>query len=94
MVLPEITDEMRSFIAGNETSAHLQENGRITFMFCSFSGPPRIMRLYGRGRTILPADSSWSTLRPKFGDFPGVRQIITEKNRSSIDGLPARLETD
>ena len=22
--------------SGNETSAHLQENGRITFMFCAF----------------------------------------------------------
>jgi hypothetical protein len=26
----------------------IQENGRITFMFCSFEGSPCIMRLYGR----------------------------------------------
>ena len=35
--------------SGNEVSAHLQENGRITFMFCAFEEPPRILRLYGRG---------------------------------------------
>ena len=35
--------------SGNETSAHLQENGRITFMFCAFNGPPRILRLYRSG---------------------------------------------
>ncbi len=40
--------------SGNETSAHLAENGRITFMFCAFEGPPRILRLFGAGRTVLP----------------------------------------
>jgi len=39
--------------SGNETSAHLQENGRITIMFCAFEGPPRILRLYGTGRVVL-----------------------------------------
>src|SRR5678815_1153844 len=33
--------------SGNETSAHLLENGRITFMFCAFEGAPNILRLYG-----------------------------------------------
>src|SRR5262249_30625635 len=32
--------------SGNETSAHVAENGRITFMFCAFAGPPKILRLY------------------------------------------------
>src|SRR5947209_15921183 len=27
--------------SGNETSAHLAENGRITFMFCAFHGVPK-----------------------------------------------------
>ena len=40
--------------SGNETSAHLQENGRITLMFCAFQDPPCILRLYGQGQTILP----------------------------------------
>ena len=35
--------------SGVETIAHLRENGRIVVMFCAFEGPPRIVRLYGRG---------------------------------------------
>lgn len=62
--------------SGNETSAHLLENGRITFMFCAFAGPPRIVRLYGRGRVVLPAAAEWADLRPLFPDHPGARQII------------------
>ena len=37
--------------SGVETIAHLKENGRIILMFCAFQGPPKILRLYGRGRT-------------------------------------------
>lgn len=62
--------------SGNETSAHLRENGRITFMFCAFEGPPMILRLYGRGSVALPDDAQWGELRPRFGDYPGARQII------------------
>ncbi|MDJ0703985.1 MAG: pyridoxamine 5'-phosphate oxidase family protein [Leptolyngbyaceae cyanobacterium MO_188.B28] len=63
--------------SGNETSAHLQENGRITFMFCAFQGTPKILRLYGSGRTVLPTHSDWPNLSKYFADIPGVRQIIT-----------------
>jgi hypothetical protein len=64
--------------SGNETSAHLRENGRITFMFCAFEGPPNILRLYGKGRTVLPGTPEWDMLSQKFPlrDFAGVRQII------------------
>ena len=62
--------------SGNETAAHLLENGRITFMFCSYSGPPRIVRLYGRGRAVLPDDRQWQELRAAFPELPGVRQIV------------------
>jgi hypothetical protein len=62
--------------SGNETSAHLYENGRITFMFCAFSGPPRILRLYGQGRTVLPGTPGWDELRPLFPTIPGIRQVI------------------
>ena len=62
--------------SGNETSAHLAENGRITFMFCAFEGPPQILRLYGRGRVVLPATDDWDALAPQFPDYPGARQII------------------
>ena len=35
--------------SGNESSAHIQQTGRMTFMFCSFVGNPLILRLYGQG---------------------------------------------
>lgn len=62
--------------SGNETSAHLQENGRITFMFCAFQGAPSILRLYGKGRTVLPSDREWDTISAAFSMLPGARQII------------------
>jgi hypothetical protein len=62
--------------SGNETSAHLLENGRITFMFCAFDGPPKILRLYGKGKTILPGDVEWQELSKQFAILPATRQII------------------
>ncbi|HWB92642.1 MAG TPA: pyridoxamine 5'-phosphate oxidase family protein [Puia sp.] len=63
--------------SGNETSAHLLQNGRITFMFCAFDGPPNILRLYGKGVTVLPASPEWPRLSALFGDLhPATRQII------------------
>ena len=41
--------------SGAETVAHLRENGRICLMLCAFEGPPRIVRLHGRGE-VLAAD--------------------------------------
>jgi Pyridoxamine 5'-phosphate oxidase len=62
--------------SGNETSAHLHENRRITFMFCAFNRPPSILRLYGQGYTILPGSEEWEQLKPLFPDYSGARQII------------------
>src|SRR5215210_204782 len=42
--------------SGAETIAHLRENGRIVVMLCAFEGPPRIVRLHGRGEVVRPAD--------------------------------------
>jgi hypothetical protein len=62
--------------SGNETAAHLAENGRLTVMFCSFAEQPLILRIYGRGRVVRPADEEWSGLRPHFPALPGERQIV------------------
>jgi len=62
--------------SGNETSAHLRENGRITLMFCAFASMPRILRLYGTGNVALPDSALWATLRPLFPDYLGARQLI------------------
>lgn len=62
--------------SGNETSAHLLENGRITIMFCAFEGPPNILRLYGQGFTVLPGEQQWDELAAHFTLQPATRQII------------------
>ncbi len=62
--------------SGNETSAHLLENGRITFMFCAVEGPPNILRLYGEGHTVLPYTPEWDEFSPLFTMIIGARQII------------------
>jgi Pyridoxamine 5'-phosphate oxidase len=62
--------------SGNETSAHMLENGRITIMFCAFEGPPNILRLYGKGYTVLPADEEWAALSPLFKMHMATRQIL------------------
>jgi hypothetical protein len=61
-----------------ETIAHLRENGRITLMWCAFSGPPDIVRVHGRGEPVFRDDSRWSGLIGHFtdADAPGLRAII------------------
>ena len=62
--------------SGNETAAHLADDGRLTIMLCSFDAKPLILRLYGRGRIVRPRDAEWGKLRPYFPDIAGERQII------------------
>lgn len=62
--------------SGNETNAHLLADGRITIMFCAFDNPALILRIYGRGRPVLPQDEEWPTLATKFTLLPGTRQIF------------------
>lgn len=118
--------------SGAETIAHLQENHRIVLMWCAFQGPPRIVRLHGRGEVVPPGSGEWERLRPLFPAEPpgraiirvavervsdscgygvplyefqgersqlpawadrkgpeGIRQYQADKNKSSIDGIPA-----
>ena len=62
--------------SGNETAAHLRQNGRMTMMFCAFEGDPLILRLYGQGRTVRREDADWAGLVSLFPSYPGVRQIM------------------
>ena len=48
--------------SGAETIAHIRENGRIIVMFCAFQGPPRILRLHGRGEVILPGETDFDAV--------------------------------
>lgn len=62
--------------SGNETHAHLSVDGRITVMMCNFEQPALILRIYGTGRAVLPADPDWAELAAHFKLLPGTRQIF------------------
>jgi hypothetical protein len=62
--------------SGIETVSHLNENGRIILMFCNFQGPPKILRLYGRGRVIQTDDAEFSSLAAHFPAHEGARSVI------------------
>lgn len=62
--------------SGNETHAHLAADGRITIMFCAFDRTALILRIYGRGRAVLPQDGDWDELAAHFTLLPGTRQIF------------------
>jgi hypothetical protein len=64
--------------SGAETIAHLRENGRIVVMFCAFEGPPKIVRLHGRGVPVLPGEPRFDGLLAGFGaaPLPGLRSVI------------------
>ena len=62
--------------SGVETIAHLRENGRIVFMFCTFAGPPRIVRLHGTGEAHVVGTERFEQLAPHFPSLPGIRSVI------------------
>jgi len=66
--------------SGVETIAHLQENGRVTLMWCAFAGPPRIVRVQGKGRAVMPDDPAFDALLARFPDtghlHVGLRSIV------------------
>ncbi len=85
--------------SGNETHAHLQADGRITVMFCNFQQPALILRIYGKGRPVLPQDQDWDALAGNFTLLPGTRQIFdiaVESVQTSCGwGVPVmELETE
>jgi hypothetical protein len=63
--------------SGAETIAHLRENGRITLMFCAFSGRPNIVRLFGTGEVLVAGTREAAPLLDRFPDLPGARAVIT-----------------
>jgi len=76
------------FGSGAETIAHLRENGRIVVMLCAFDGPPRIVRLHGRGEVLRPGDDGFDALleQTAFEDpaIPEARRSIVRVDVSRI----------
>lgn len=62
--------------SGNETAAHIAENGRMTVMFCAFEAEPTILRLYGHAMAVNPRDADWHELLAQFVELPGTRQLF------------------
>ena len=62
--------------SGVETIAHVRENGRIVLMFCAFEGPPKIIRLHGRGTIVEPGDPRFAELAAKFATYVNTRAVI------------------
>jgi len=62
--------------SGNETAAHMQDDDRMTIMFCAFEGRPKILRLYGTAETVHADDEQWNELYGLFDPLPGARQIF------------------
>lgn len=65
--------------SGNESAAHVLENGRMTVMFCSFDKQPLILRLYGVAQVFHPRDTEWDRMSKLFPDYVGARQIFQLK---------------
>lgn len=70
--------------SGAETIAHLRDNGRIVIMFCAFEGPPKIVRLHGRGRFVPATDPAFAELRTRFDKVRTIGQrsiVLVELDR-------------
>jgi predicted pyridoxine 5'-phosphate oxidase superfamily flavin-nucleotide-binding protein len=62
--------------SGVETIAHLRDYGRITLMLCAFEGPPKIVRLHGKGDAVEPSDERFAGLRARLPEGDHVRSVI------------------
>ncbi len=80
------------FGSGNETSAHLLEDNRMTIMFCSFEGEANILRLYCKAKAIQEKDSNWNDYIKNFPIKRAARQVfeieILSVNNSCGMGVP------
>ncbi|MCA8897217.1 MAG: pyridoxamine 5'-phosphate oxidase family protein [Hyphomonas sp.] len=65
--------------SGIETQAHVQENGRITIMFCAFEGAANILRLYGQGEAVDFDHQDYERMLALFPGYDSARAIIRVK---------------
>ncbi len=70
-----------------ETVAHIRENGRITLMWCAFTGPPKVLRVHGQGEAVFRDDPRWAGLITRFEDVdgPSARAIVVVHARRISD---------
>ncbi|MGV3614828.1 MAG: pyridoxamine 5'-phosphate oxidase family protein [Fimbriimonas sp.] len=63
--------------SGNETANHVEENGRLTLMWCAFDGKPLILRTYLRAEIVRPGQAQFSELLAMH--WPDVRPDIVRQ---------------
>ena len=68
--------------SGAETAAHLRDDARITIMLCAFEGPPRIVRLHGRGTFVAADDPAFDE---RLADTGLASLDLPEANRAVVD---------
>lgn len=81
--------------SGAGTIAHLRQNGRITIVFCSFDRQPKVLRLQGTGRIVVPGLPDWAELaaasRP--ADTAATGLVSVRSSWSISTGSPAPVAT-
>lgn len=65
--------------SGNETAAHVRQASRMTLMFCSYTGDPLILRVYGDAEVFHAHDPEWTSLMAQFPQYAGARNIYRLK---------------
>ena len=75
--------------SGAETVAHLRQNGRICVMLCAFQGPPRILRLHGRGQVLLPGSDGYDDFQRRFdvAAIPGAEHATRAVIRVDVERI-------
>lgn len=78
--------------SGNESAAHVAENGRMTLMFMSIEEQALILRIYGTARAVHARDDDWHDLVGQFPPMGGSRQVfdlsIDDVTSSCGSGVP------
>jgi len=72
--------------SGNETANHIRQNGRITFMWCSFDTRPLILRVYCYGELVERTEARFLQLmREHFATYDPrtVRRIVLGRVESA-----------
>lgn len=62
--------------SGNETAAHILQNGRMTIMWSAFNGKPLILRVYGQAKILHERDQGFQENLALFEETSGARQIF------------------
>ncbi|KAF9004551.1 hypothetical protein BDQ17DRAFT_1354206 [Cyathus striatus] len=62
--------------SGTETIAHLRENRRITILFVAFEGPPKLVRLFGKGTVHEFGTPEYEEFVPIEKRLAGSRAVI------------------